>query len=344
MLRPMSAPAPLGRARHIAAFAALRLGVGLLTGLCSGTTFAWAGAVSDGLLCAAAIARIEPESRLPHGLLTAIAINESGRVDPATGMPVPWPWSINVAGRERIAETKADAVAIVQTAQRIGIRSIDVGCMQINQFFHPRAFASLDEAFEPDANVRYAARFLNELRTRTGSWTAAVAAYHSETPELGIPYAERVAASWSGGGRFGLTVAGIEAALARAALEDEVDPNRVLTPEFRARQVAAAEARHAREAAATPPRSVPYVPARDATGRVDIAALEAEVDPKGVLTPMFRAQLVAAAALRHQQQAARLPGTDRPREASRQPDAPKTREASRRADPPVRSLQLGMAN
>ena len=73
---------------------------------------------------------------------------------------------------------------------------IDVGCMQINLHFHADAFASLDEAFEPTMNARYAARFLRRLYKDTGSWQDATMRYHSATPAFGIPYRDRVMAFW----------------------------------------------------------------------------------------------------------------------------------------------------
>ena len=42
-----------------------------------------------------------------------------------------------------------------------GARSIDVGCMQVNLLHHADAFASLEQAFDPVANARYAADSCN---------------------------------------------------------------------------------------------------------------------------------------------------------------------------------------
>jgi len=94
-----------------------------------------------------------------------------------------------------VFESLAEAEAATRVLQGRGVTSIDVGCFQINLHYHPAAFTGLDEAFDPQANAAYAARFLSELRTRTGSWEGAVAAYHSTTPERGGPYRDRVLAS-----------------------------------------------------------------------------------------------------------------------------------------------------
>ena len=77
------------------------------------------------------------------------------------------------------------------------MRNIDVGCFQINLRSHPAAFSDLEQAFDPVANAQYAAKFLASLHARLGNWQDAVAAYHSATPERGIPYQQAVYSNWS---------------------------------------------------------------------------------------------------------------------------------------------------
>ncbi|HEX5327570.1 MAG TPA: lytic transglycosylase domain-containing protein, partial [Acetobacteraceae bacterium] len=142
------------------------------------------------------IAAAQAAAGLPSGLLAALGRVESGRLDPQTGTVRPWPWTINVAGQGFFFPNKATAVAAVQELQADGIRSIDVGCLQVNLMYHPAAFASLEQAFDPAANARYAARFLNALYYRSRDWTQAIGEYHSETPTLGAAYRTRVMARW----------------------------------------------------------------------------------------------------------------------------------------------------
>ena len=75
-------------------------------------------------------------------------------------------------------------------------RSIDVGCFQINLAYHPGAFTSLDQAFDPRHNAHYAARFLTDLHQRSGSWDEAIGAYHSASMGKGSAYRARVFAAW----------------------------------------------------------------------------------------------------------------------------------------------------
>ena len=142
--------------------------------------------------CEAAIAAAATGTKIPANLTLSIARAESGRPDPATRRTRPWPWTINAGGVGSYYETKADAVAAVQAFRARGVTSLDVGCMQVNLRHHPAAFASLEEAFDPSANARYAARFLVDLHRQLGDWTRATAAYHSQTPDLGDAYVRRV--------------------------------------------------------------------------------------------------------------------------------------------------------
>jgi soluble lytic murein transglycosylase-like protein len=145
--------------------------------------------------CRQAIAMSERAYGIPPHVLAAIARVESGRRDPATDTYAPWPWTINMDGQGSFYETKAEAVAAARAMRPKAARSIDVGCMQISLTFHPDAFASLEQAFDPVANVDYGARFLLQLYQKTNSWPAAVAAYHSATPDIGAEYRQRVYAA-----------------------------------------------------------------------------------------------------------------------------------------------------
>ena len=160
------------------------------------------GGPGDAAVCNAFIAAAEKSSGVPPGLLGAIALVESGRAD-ARGRVSPWPWTIDVAGAGHFFETKEAAIAAVNDARAAGVQSIDVGCMQINLVQHPSAFASLEQAFDPQANVGYAASFLSRLFAQSGSWPEAATSYHSQTPAVAAPYRDRVLAAWHGAPREG---------------------------------------------------------------------------------------------------------------------------------------------
>ena len=169
----------------------------LLPGLLlSGPAMATPPLASPAQLCDSAIAATERTANLPARLMAAIAVVETGRPDAATGALRPWPWTINAEGQGFFFASKQQAIDTVRGLQARGVRSIDVGCMQVNLLFHPDAFASLDQAFDPGSNARYAARFLAALHTAKNDWAAAIAAYHSETPAVGAAYRRLVLARW----------------------------------------------------------------------------------------------------------------------------------------------------
>jgi hypothetical protein len=173
-----------------------------------------------GRLCRAAIVAAERTHGTPTGLLAAIGRVESGRRDPLTGAVHPWPWTINAEGRGALLDSREAAIARVREEQGRGVRSIDVGCMQVNLMFHPQAFASLEEAFDPIRNADYAGRLLRTLFQQTGSWEAAAGRYHSATPELAARYLSRLAEAIAEEGRMAAGAAAstpLAAATARVA-------------------------------------------------------------------------------------------------------------------------------
>ena len=159
--------------------------------------FITAARADDSALCRAAISTAESGQRIPDAFLAAIARVESGRPDRQTGGLVAWPWTINAEGVGSFYTTKAEAVDAVRALQARGVRSIDVGCLQVNLLNHPDAFGSLEQAFDPAANASYAGRFLISLFDKMGSWPLAAAAYHSQTPTIGAAYQRRVLAEWA---------------------------------------------------------------------------------------------------------------------------------------------------
>ena len=280
----------------------------LAPALAAGQAVGQASVTVDWTLCPSAIQVTERIARTPPRLLSAIGVVESGRLAPASRGVVPWPWTINVGGQGHFYATKTDAIAAAQSLLAQGIRSIDVGCMQVNLQQHPDAFASLDIAFDPQANAAYAARFLNQLHRQTGDWPQAAAAYHSQTPAIGAEYERRVMAVWPLAAQFAVRVAPVAAPLPPVV-------SAVYTPEF-ARQLAqdavdraAREAAHSRGVQPSPPQrrveSI-YTPefaalrAEDAAARADrLASLHWTLSRDQVQPRVRQARAEAAPQRRH---------------------------------------------
>jgi hypothetical protein len=218
-------------------------------------------------LCRSAIRAAERAHGIPEALLSALGRVESGRRDPVTGKFGPWPWTINAEGRGQFFPTKAEAVAAVRRLQAEGVRSIDIGCMQVNLRHHPNAFASIEDAFDPAKNATYAATFLVSLQEASKNWLQAAAHYHSHTPEFATAYQRRVMAAWP-------------------------EESRIAAEEFREAQLAAWAAR---------PPALPGGPGRilpgPAMGRVQTASGGRGLDAyrAAPIPPAFAARRVTAA-------------------------------------------------
>ena len=152
------------------------------------------------VVCAAEAAKAERQYSIPSQLLDAISLVESGRYDKENRATLAWPWTVTANGEGKYFPTKQDAIAEVHRLRGKGVQNIDVGCMQINLKHHPKAFESLEQAFDPAANVSYAARFLVGLYQSTENWVMAASYYHSQTPHLAAAYRERLAKVMNNGG------------------------------------------------------------------------------------------------------------------------------------------------
>lgn len=183
-------PGPFRRAA-ILAIAVLVLALGAQS---AAARFAAADPAS---LCDRAIAQAAARHGAPERLLRALAKVESGR----KGRP--WPWTVNAGGEGRWFEDQASALAWAEAKLAGGVRSIDLGCLQINRIWHGEAFRSLGEMLDPFKNADYAARYLMSLEAETGDWMRAAGYYHSRTKEHFDRYSAKVAVAYDalGGGR-----------------------------------------------------------------------------------------------------------------------------------------------
>jgi soluble lytic murein transglycosylase-like protein len=147
-----------------------------------------------GAVCDIAAQRAAQNTGVPIGILLSIARVETGRA--VGGQFAPWPWSANVSGNGYFFDSADEAIVFANDLLASGNVNFDVGCFQINLRWHSKNFGSLKEAFDPELNAAYAAQFLTELFQSEGSWAAAVAAYHSRTPDLAQRYLQKVKATW----------------------------------------------------------------------------------------------------------------------------------------------------
>lgn len=110
---------------------------------------------------------------VPLGVLYAVGLTETGRKGSLH------PFALNIEGKSVFTKSSTEAVAAFSRARSRGKKLIDLGCMQINHYYHGEEFPSVEAMLDPAQNVSYAAKFLRELKEREGSWTMAVARYHA---------------------------------------------------------------------------------------------------------------------------------------------------------------------
>ncbi|PSM18871.1 lytic transglycosylase [Nitratireductor sp. StC3] len=123
--------------------------------------------------CEGEILRAAEKYGVPAGILYAVGLTETGRKGSLQ------PFALNIEGRAVFAHDKATAIRAFTKARSEGATLIDLGCMQINHYYHRDRFSGVADMLDPRRNVDYAARFLARLKKRHTSWSMAVARYHA---------------------------------------------------------------------------------------------------------------------------------------------------------------------
>lgn len=126
------------------------------------------------------------QAGVPSPVLYAVALQESGAR--LRGRLIPWPWTLNVAGRAERYATRAEACAGIRRAlaQTPAIR-IDVGLGQVNLGYHAHRYVQPCELLDPYRNLAIAAEILQEQHTPGEDWLVAIGRYHR--PAGGAPAA-----------------------------------------------------------------------------------------------------------------------------------------------------------
>ena len=137
--------------------------------------------------CAQETRLAEEKHNIPRGLLSAISEVES-RMNP---------FALNNAGKSYYFNNFGELHTKLKNLLRIGETNIDVGCMQLNYYYHGEKFSKITDMIDPKKNVEYAASFLKKLYTENGeSWHKAVRYYHSKTSSKNKIYSKKIAIAW----------------------------------------------------------------------------------------------------------------------------------------------------
>lgn len=124
-------------------------------------------------MCEREIVAASRKHGIPVGILYSVGLTETGRKGSLQ------PYALNIEGKTVFAGSLSEAMATFYRARNSGRKLIDLGCMQINHYYHRQEFTGIRAMLDPRQNVDYAARFLVDLKRRHKSWTMAVARYHA---------------------------------------------------------------------------------------------------------------------------------------------------------------------
>ena len=127
--------------------------------------------------------KIAIENNIPTVILYAVALTESAtkikksKIKP--GHYKPWPWTLNVSGVPRRYQTRKAAYKGLMYFLQQGVKSVDIGIMQINWRYHHKELGTPWQALEPIHNTRTGARILRDEYKISGEWKQAIGRYHS---------------------------------------------------------------------------------------------------------------------------------------------------------------------
>ncbi|MDR1907541.1 MAG: transglycosylase SLT domain-containing protein [Holosporales bacterium] len=138
--------------------------------------------IEDSSDCVELTRHFEKKYNIPDGLLLAIACVESTKR----------PWAVNNYRESRYFQSLDDAMEYICQLEKQSQLSISVGYMQINWMVHKSEFKSLRDALKPYHNVEFAAKLLNSLYQRFGSWDKAVMWYNPKGTRPNYEYLQKI--------------------------------------------------------------------------------------------------------------------------------------------------------
>jgi hypothetical protein len=122
--------------------------------------------------------QIAMERGLDPYILYAVALVESSQIN--EHLAAPWPWALNRQGRPIIPSSRLEARGILNEALNKGIRSIDVGLMQVNVRWNGHRVHRPDDLLDPETNIRIGADVLTEaIDSAPGDLALGIGRYHT---------------------------------------------------------------------------------------------------------------------------------------------------------------------
>ena len=140
---------------------------------------------------------IAAEHGIPHSVLYAVALTESGKQLGAMETIRPWPWTLNIAGQGYYFESRLEAWQALTARLHKGQRSIDIGLMQVNWRYHQQRLGTPWQALDQYHNLRVGAAILQDCFKTRQDWWASVGCYHAPANAMRADrYCRRVVSRW----------------------------------------------------------------------------------------------------------------------------------------------------
>lgn len=125
-------------------------------------------------------------------LLYAIALAESKKAAGSESMR-PWPWALNIEGKGYLFETREEAETELNNAIAAGIKSIDVGPMQVNLLWNGFRVERPEDLFDIQTSAMVGAAILSEaMLSSPNDKTIGVGRYHNWDADKARVYGTRV--------------------------------------------------------------------------------------------------------------------------------------------------------
>ncbi|MGM8229149.1 hypothetical protein ACSV5M_21410 [Cellvibrio sp. ARAG 10.3] len=159
--------------------------------------------------------------QVPADVLFAVCLQESGKR--WQDKHLPWPWTLNIAGKGAYYDTPADAQRQLLQVINGGSCRVDIGLCQVHWCAHKKNFTAPVQLLNPYINLAYAAKLIRseyDYTQRKGNpdWWVAVGRYHSPgNPKRASQYRERVKARWQ---RRQHTISTMTASIGMAAAQE----------------------------------------------------------------------------------------------------------------------------
>jgi hypothetical protein len=117
------------------------------------------------------------KNSVPAWFLYGIAMQESNMLFGRRALP--YPWTLNVKGQGKRYKSYDEALSALRGYVSSGLKSVDIGCMQVNWRWHGDRLQTLERALDPYSNIDAGAQILRVEFVATGDWFKAAMRYHA---------------------------------------------------------------------------------------------------------------------------------------------------------------------